>query len=133
MISKPWLFLRSTLISKINFKIDENDQYVFKTSSTQMKFASEMNCCGNHFLHDEYCFLMEIINLFGTTNDDQSLPPSTAKTGRPRHHAVQARKWKVQWNFLGVVQRRIQEGICYTSLINSGLLKFDICLLQHKT
>ena len=37
------------------FKIDENDQYVFKTSST-MKFASEMNYCGDHFLHDEYSF-----------------------------------------------------------------------------
>ena len=37
------------------FKIDENDQYVFKTSST-MQFASEMNCCGDHFLHDEYIF-----------------------------------------------------------------------------
>ena len=35
-------------------KIDENDQYVFKTSSTQMKYASETNCCGDHFLHDEY-------------------------------------------------------------------------------
>ena len=37
------------------FKIDENDQYAFKTSST-MQFASEMNCCGDHFLHDEYFF-----------------------------------------------------------------------------
>ena len=35
-------------------KIGENDQYVFKTSSTQMKYASETNCCGDHFLHDEY-------------------------------------------------------------------------------
>ena len=38
------------------FKVDENHQYVFKTLSTQMKFASEMNCCDDHFLHDEYCF-----------------------------------------------------------------------------
>ena len=52
------------------FKIDENDQYVFKTTSTQMELASEMNCCGDHFLHDEYW----------------------SKTGRPCHHAVQARK-----------------------------------------
>ena len=37
------------------FKVDENHQYVFK-KSTQIKFASEMNCCNDHFLHDEYCF-----------------------------------------------------------------------------
>ena len=38
------------------FKVDENHQYVFKTLSTQMKFASEMNCCDDNFLYDEYCF-----------------------------------------------------------------------------
>ena len=37
------------------FKIDENDQYIFNTSSAKMKFVSEMNCNCDHFLHDEYC------------------------------------------------------------------------------
>ena len=41
------------------FKTDENDHYVFKTTSTQMELASEMNCCVDHFRHDEYCFFDE--------------------------------------------------------------------------
>ena len=54
MVSMPWYTdLKNKLFI---FKIDENDQYVFKTSLRQMKFASKKNCCGHHFLHDEYWF-----------------------------------------------------------------------------
>ena len=58
MVSKPWLVSRSTVIKDkfLVSKIDKNDQYASKTSSIQIKFASEMNCNCDHFLHDECCF-----------------------------------------------------------------------------
>ena len=38
------------------YKINKNDQYVFKTSTKKMKIAQNMNIEGNHFLSDEFCF-----------------------------------------------------------------------------
>ena len=35
--------------------INENEQYAFKTSSTQMKIACSMDTDGDHFMHEEYC------------------------------------------------------------------------------
>ena len=35
--------------------INENEQYVFKTSSTQMTIACSMDTDGDHFMHEEYC------------------------------------------------------------------------------
>ena len=35
--------------------INENEQYVFKTSSTQMKIACSTDTDGDHFMHEEYC------------------------------------------------------------------------------
>ena len=34
--------------------INENEQYVFKSSSTQMKIACSMDTDGDHFMHEEY-------------------------------------------------------------------------------
>ena len=35
--------------------INENEQYVFKTSPIQMKIAYSMDTDGDHFVHEEYC------------------------------------------------------------------------------
>ena len=35
--------------------INENEQYVFKISSTQMKIACSTDTDGDHFMHEEYC------------------------------------------------------------------------------
>ena len=35
--------------------INENEQYVFKFSPTQMKIACSMDTDGDHFMHEEYC------------------------------------------------------------------------------
>ena len=35
--------------------IKENEQYVFKASSAQMKIACSTDTDGNHFMHEEYC------------------------------------------------------------------------------
>ena len=34
--------------------INENEQYAFKTSSTQIKIACSMDIDGDHFMHEEY-------------------------------------------------------------------------------
>ena len=39
--------------------INENEQYTFKTSSTQMKIACSMDTDGDHFMHEEYCHFDE--------------------------------------------------------------------------
>ena len=42
--------------------INENEQYAFKTSSTQMKIACSMDTDGDHFMHEEY------YHFYGTHN-----------------------------------------------------------------
>lgn len=37
------------------YDINENEQFVFKTSTSQMKIAMEMDEGGNHYLNEEYC------------------------------------------------------------------------------
>ena len=38
------------------YDINNNDQYVFKTSTKMMQIAHDMNVCCDHFLSEEYCF-----------------------------------------------------------------------------
>ena len=37
------------------YAVNGNEQYVFKTSTAQMKVALEMDEDGDHFIHNEYC------------------------------------------------------------------------------
>ena len=37
------------------YAVNGNEQYVFKTSTAQMKIALEMDEEGDHFMHNEYC------------------------------------------------------------------------------
>ena len=39
----------------IIYAVNGNEQYVFKTSTAQMKVALEMDEDGDHFIHNEYC------------------------------------------------------------------------------
>ena len=45
------------------YKINENSQYVFKTSLEKIKFAKSMHRNNNTYMSSEYCFLTVIINL----------------------------------------------------------------------
>ena len=37
------------------YKIDENDQFVFKSSTSQMKIAANLDNDGTHFMAEEFC------------------------------------------------------------------------------
>ena len=37
------------------YAVNENEQYVFKTSTAQMKIALQMDEEGDHFMYNEYC------------------------------------------------------------------------------
>ena len=45
------------------YKINENSQYVFKTSLEKIKFAKSMHRNNSTYMSSEYCFLTVIINL----------------------------------------------------------------------
>ena len=49
--------------SFLMYEINENSQYVFKTSLEKMKFAKSMHRNNNTYMSSEYCFLTVIINV----------------------------------------------------------------------
>ena len=80
------------------YKIDENDQFVIKSSTSQMKIAANLNNDGTHFMAEEFCNFdrnHKRTPNFVTMTACIYVSPHFKASNRASHNAVQAEKRKM--------------------------------------